>query len=218
MTGLIRKATLLAVGALLVAGVAAAGVPNSATSTVPPVLFVKGNGAEGTSIMVFTIKDANSVAVANAPVVINFAACYDQMKLCNAQGAGLTVDCTAKTVTGTTDGVGQVTFRLAGAPVTGVIPTTPVACASLVVGGQPFPNLQASAYNVSLLVGNTAGGVDAGDLASMICKILGVNCPGAYDAGFDVDRNGALSAADLSFTISCLLDGSGVANCATLCP
>jgi hypothetical protein len=203
------------VGGLLAAGMAMAGVPNSALSTQPGALLIKGDGSEPTVIMIYTIRDANNVAVgAGVTVVLDFSACYPQMKLCDAQGAGLVVNCVAKTVTGSTDGLGQVTFALAGMPVAGLVAPATANCATVVAGGQPFNSLLATASDVTL----SGGAAGAGDLAELQCEILGINCPAAYNAKHDLDRNGSNGAGDLGFLVTAFVDGVGPTSCASLCP
>src|SRR5215475_10671403 len=85
MTGLVRKATLLCVGGILVAGAAMAGVPSGANSQKPCILLMDfGNSTNGVGVnagvcgqpaLKVIVRDGNNMVVAGATVVLDFSTC-----------------------------------------------------------------------------------------------------------------------------------------------
>jgi hypothetical protein len=121
MTGLVRKATLLAVcGLLVMAATALAGVPDPAHCTKPA--FIKVVGYSGTTpdsrgTFTVTVRDIGNFPVVNSLVVIDFTGTAD-IKLCNTQPQGL--DCVVgppvqKDVWARTNASGVATFTIVGA-------------------------------------------------------------------------------------------------------
>jgi len=138
MTGLVRKATLLAVCGLLASGVAVANVPDpdnsechnvGAESLVPAILCpgVTGNfsiyvvGNTGGTVdplgrFCVTVRNFNNQPIANSSVVLDFSdcdvqLCYDQLP---AAGDTIVVDCVSKTVRKNTNASGVACFRVRG--------------------------------------------------------------------------------------------------------
>jgi len=131
MTGLVRKATLLCVGGVLLAGAAMAGVPNAANSTVRPIALLPRNGTSVNpltaqrvgipTLYCITVKDANNAAVSGATVVLDFAPCTTagatDIELCSFQSTPQhTATCGAleRSVTVTADINGQACFNIVG--------------------------------------------------------------------------------------------------------
>ena len=126
MTGLVRKATLLCVAGVLVAGAAMAGVPSPANSQKPCILLMdfgnsnNGVGANqgvcGQPALKVIVRDANNAPVAGATVVLDFSTCNaSDVKLGSAQDdPGVAVACGGKTITKTANGSGEVCFSVIG--------------------------------------------------------------------------------------------------------
>lgn len=111
MTGMVRKALTIAAGLAVVASVASAGVPDNRFSTSDAV--VVGN-VSGTAIggapagFDVTVKDVNNAPLPGRTVTLDFSA--TPMKVYNAQNAGTTVSCAAKTISRVTNASGAVNF------------------------------------------------------------------------------------------------------------
>ena len=237
MSNLIRKATLLAVGALLIAGAANAGAPSSAQSTKPTGLtIVATNGTFGTSgpdplgNATFVIRDAVPNVVPNAAVTLDFSLC-PFVRLCANQRADLTVDCTAKTVTGTTDGTGTITFSIVGNTDQGTLvanqnfpepdpalppPQTYFGCCkvTVTVPGFPaavYPNLITACGDHEVL----AAGISGGDLAVCVQDILSGNYPerGDYAVATGSNDEQHLNGVDLSKLVQIILAGGSSSSC-----
>jgi hypothetical protein len=205
MNGLIRKAGLFTLGALFLAGVAAAGVPQQANSTLTPGITLAGGTTAGGSPgdvdnsiesvspsgqRTFTIRDANNIAVTNVAVTIDFSACtVGQFRLCGTQtGTGITIDCTARTITATTNGLGQVTFAVAGHATGASTPNTP--CATVTSLGQPLGTLRVGAFD------DGSSGVTVGDIGRVLSDrsaFLGAT----YNMRSDLDNDGDIDVGDI---------------------
>lgn len=111
MTGMVRKALLIAAGFAVVASVASAGVPDPRFSTIDAV--VVGN-ASGTPIggspagYDVTVRDVSNAPLSGVTVTLNFST--SAMKVFSTQNAGTTVNCAAKSISRVTNGAGQVNF------------------------------------------------------------------------------------------------------------
>src|SRR5437867_2111134 len=131
MTGLVRKATILAMcGSLASAAAALAGPPEPSTSDCPDFIFVSvftetpsqapdtlgqnskaPNGALRGRVV---IRTSSGIPISNASVAIQIPCC--DICLCDATIAGQTVACgSPATVSGTTDLNGAWVFHLIGA-------------------------------------------------------------------------------------------------------
>jgi len=111
MTGMVRKALTFAAGLAVVASVASAGVPDNRFSTSDAVVVGNASGtAIGGSPSGFdvTVKDVNNAALPGRTVTLDFSA--TPMKVFNAQNAGTTLNCAAKTISRVTNASGAVNF------------------------------------------------------------------------------------------------------------
>lgn len=111
MTGMVRKALTIAAGLAVVASVASAGVPDNRFSTSDAVVVGNVSGtAIGGSPAGFdvTVKDVNNAPLPGRTVTLDFSA--TPMKVFNAQNAGTTVSCAAKTISRVTNASGAVNF------------------------------------------------------------------------------------------------------------
>ena len=126
MTGLVRKATLLAACGLVVAGAAAAGVPNAANSQKPCIIladFPNSNQFGGVNPGVCAVnalkvieRDALNNPVANSAVVLDFTTCAATFQLADTQAdPAITTTCTVgptvHQVMKTTNALGEVYFK-----------------------------------------------------------------------------------------------------------
>lgn len=230
MNSLIRKAGLFTLGALFLASMAVAGLPNGTNSTLTLGLPLCGGSTSGGSPdgidvvdpsqgRTFTIRDGNNVAVPNVLVIIDFSTCTTgEFRLCGTQtGTGMTISCGARTISGTTDGLGQVTFRVAGHSVGSPAVNTP--CASVSSLGQPLGTLRLSAFD------DGSGGVTGGDVGRVLSDRIAYIASTAnyrqrsdYDGDADVD--GADVGAMLSVRVATIGSGTQGFSCAggVTCP
>jgi hypothetical protein len=168
-------------GIPLVGGTTIAGSPGDVDNSIET--------ASPAGDRTFTIRDANNIAVTNTAVTIDFSTCTTgEFRLCGTQtGAGITIDCTARTITATTNGLGQVTFRVAGHTTgAGTGPNTP--CATVTSLGQNLGTLKVAAYD------DGSGGVTVGDLgrvatdrAQYVISTANYRQRSDFDSDSDVD-------------------------------
>jgi len=211
MTGLVRRATLLAVGVLLLAGAAYAGLPSSGNSDWPTHINLMGrtNPADPLGNVTYVIRDGNNNVVPNADVVLDFSTCSDIILADQAsQDANVTVNCALGQVIGSTDEFGSLTIAVVGASNGNGAPRATNSCVEVFVGGNPFPNI-----SVATADRDGANGVGAGDLGLIIFDFI--NNPNAGRS--DLDGSGTVGAGDLSQLQSIFIAG-GSALSGTPCP
>ncbi len=128
MTGLVRKATLLCVGGVLLASAAMAGVPNAGNSVLRNVSLCPRAGSAVDPLTLphsvlsscITVHDANNNPVSGSTVVLDFAPCYPaatDITLCSLQGqAGMTTVCGGggRSVSIAADPSGNACFSVVG--------------------------------------------------------------------------------------------------------
>jgi len=212
MTGLVRRATLITAAGLLAATAAMAGVPSATTSTQPGGLVIKvvghGSPPDPAGNITYTIRDASNNPVPGSVVILNFAACGD-VRVCSSDvGTGMTVNCGAKTVTGVTNGSGQVTMVVAGSG-NGVGGATFGKCVAVTADGVPLSNLNGATADYDATSG---------------CNLLDVSaCYGDVVAGTgrkrsDFDGNNTVNLLDVSAEYGIVVGGGSPFSCSTLCP
>jgi len=124
MTGLVRKATLFGVCAVLAASTALANVPDLTNSTVPAYIYVTGtlqNGANADPFGRTTIvlRDFSNNPISGAVVEINFRAACD-INLCTFVTAAdvadysTSINCDSSIVRGITNAAGEFKFSIVG--------------------------------------------------------------------------------------------------------
>jgi hypothetical protein len=241
MNHLIRKAMLIAVGALLVAGAANAGAPSSANSTRTSggmqLVGTNGSGGPGPDAVdtkgnfSFTIRDAVPNVIPGATVLINFTGCphirlCSDMKLSNA-----TVDCIAKTVSTVTNGIGVASFSIVGMvdqttyvanqnfPEPDPVPGLYAGCATVTVtvpGFPPaiYPNLIAAAFDHEVLAA-PGNGVLGGDIAKAVSDVLSANYRERSDYSGAAGPDGQLLGGDVALSVSVVLGSGSTSSCAT---
>jgi len=205
MTGLVRKATLLSGALLLVAGVAMAGVPSAANSTLPLGIQYVGNtggvaDVKGQAIVV--VRDAGNNPVINSTVELLFGACASavpsDLNLDDVQTfAGTSLNCAGFVMVAVTNGAGQATFRIVGgaSALPGNSPGITVACCTVRADGQVLGNLRVGAYDL-----NSSGGVNGADQSLLLATLFAG--PAGYRTRADYNGNGIVDSADLSKLLS----------------
>jgi hypothetical protein len=221
MTGLVRKATLLSGALLLVAGVAMAGVPSAANSSLPTgIQFVgtQGGVVDSKGQAIVTVRDAGNNPVINSTVEIIFTSCASavpsDLNLDDVQPfPGISLNCAGTVVTAITNASGQATFRIVGGAgaLPGNNPGITTACATVRADGQVLGNLRVGAYDL-----NTTGGVNAADQSLFLATLFA--SPVGYRARADYNGDGVCNAADLSKLLSVTFGaGSGTSAAVPFC-
>jgi hypothetical protein len=237
MTGLVRKATLMAVCGLFAAATASANVPSPGNSEyplwIPIVTTTSGVPYPGKSVT-YVIRDFTNNPIAGSIVEVDFTGCSD-LKICNAQTAPATINCGVfgKKIRATTNAAGSVTFTVVGASINtgnGGAGTPGCGLNGVVVraDGVLFPNASSWVYDqngaLGAPVGSTLSGTDL--------SVLGVDVsrysipPNPYVARGDINQSGTLSGTDLSLlgvavSQSSVSPFTGSTNClatSTYCP
>lgn len=212
MTGLVRRATLITAAGLLAATAAMAGVPSATTSAQPGGLVIKvvghGSPPDPAGAVTYTIRDASNNPVPGSILIMNFSGC-GEARICSSDvGAGMTVNCGAKTVSGVTNGAGQVTMVVAGAgPGNSVFSFS--KCVQVTADGVPLSNLNAATVDY-----DGANGVDLVDVAACYSdRNLGTNRRRS-----DMDGNNVVDLVDVSAVYTIRNAAGSPASCTTLCP
>jgi hypothetical protein len=217
MTGLVRKATLLAVcGLLVMAATALAGIPDPAHCTKPAFVKVVGySGAvpDARGTFTITVRDIGNFPVVNSLVTLDFTSCTD-MRLC--KDFRDSVDCPSMSVYKHTDASGNATFTIVGGG------RNPGASAGpglncITIKADYITIGQATAVDFDENGDIGGNGVTAADFVSLL-KDWGA---GVYYGRSDFDGSGPplLTAADFIPWLKCWGDGSSVNGCTkAYCP
>jgi hypothetical protein len=211
MTGLVRKATLLASAGLLAATAAMAGVPSAANSTTPACIFLVGSTGgvpDPAGTFTVTVRDLANNPLNGASVVIDLANCSD-IAICDDQldGAAL-VNCAAKTTRKFTDALGNVTFTVLGGSNGGGNATTLIGGGRIFANGTLIGSPTAAAFDL-----DSAAGIGANDLSAWL---------GDFGSGFpygrsDYDCSSDVGANDLSLWLTAFGSGASAGSCAVSC-
>ena len=221
MTGLVRKATLLAACGLVVAGAAMAGIPNAANSQKPCVIladFPNSNQFGGPNPGICTInalkvivRDALNNPVANSDVVLDFSTCtVGNIKLADTQAdPAITTACGGKTVLKTTNALGEVCFSVigntnivnssagspfyTGTPVRNMGPTAGLTCCKIYASGQLLGTQLVIVNKYDL---NADTNVNAGDGSFRLDAQGGAGSDPGYRTFSDYNCDGTLNAGD----------------------
>jgi hypothetical protein len=230
MTGLVRKASLLSVCGLFIAGSAMAFVPSPVTSSIPCAVNLVGSNAPNTTTdplgdFTITIKDIAGNPIQNSAVVVDFSGCCNDIHLSTTQhGAGVTLDAPNKRILATTNASGQVTLRIQGAATKSAVTPGNIGCAKiladnvLISDGINHPAVNVGVFDLDGAVGGN--GVGAADLSQFLTDSFAAS----YRQRADYDHSSAcvfaVGAPDLSklLTLS-FAAGSGTNGPAyTACP
>jgi hypothetical protein len=116
---LVRKATLLTLGAIvMIAGAAMAGVPSPGNSTTPDAIYWVGhNSGTPHSLGTFsvTVRDLANAPINNSAVSVSATGCPDFRIADNQFDAAATVTCASRSVRKFTNVSGVVSFTVLGA-------------------------------------------------------------------------------------------------------
>lgn len=219
MTGLVRKATLLCVGGVLLAGAAMAGVPSPANSQAPCIVLMDMDnstnsigvnpGVCGQPALKVIVRDANNNPVAGSAVVVDFSTCnVTNVKLADTQAdPAVTVACTGKTATKSANGLGEVCFSLIGGTNVNVPGGTPTRnwgpnvtylCAKIFADGVL---LATKAVAINRYDMDANGVVDAGD-GSYHLQAQGEDLSANYRTFGDYNCDGFVDAGDGSLHLA----------------
>jgi hypothetical protein len=220
MTGLVRKATLLTAGCLLlVAGAAMAGVPSQANSSIGNVITWGTTNAGGTVDPLvqktITVRDGSNNVVQNSTVVINFTTCTagaNGIRLASTQPfAGLLLSCANRTVTAITNASGVATFRIVGHANNAAGLNSPglgtTDCATVQADGNPLGTLSTAAYDH-----DGVGGVNVTDLGNFLADRFG-----SYRQRSDYDGNDVLNVTDLGAFLAVRFGGGSTQAVGATC-
>ena len=192
MTGLIRKATLLSVCGLLVAGVAMASVPNAAQSTCPNVIrlshLVTGAVPYPGALFTVVVRDIGGNPVWGSKVEVDFNTVAPDMRFSCAQ-TGVTV--VGKTVYALTDPTGTVSFTILGNALGA--PFSAFNMGKCTADGILLKNVGVATYDY-----DAASGIASGDLSLFVTDFFTPN--GAERT--DLDGNGLVNSGDLSLWVT----------------
>lgn len=211
MTGLVRKAILLSVGAMLVAGAAYASVPCASCSTLPAgirLVGTTGGVADPLGTFTVTVRDLANNLIANSSVVIDFTGNTPDIRIQSSQpAAGLTVDCGTKTVRALTNASGVATFTIVGRSTSGAF--SGFLLGAIYADGVLLGNRTVAAYDQ-----DGAGGLGANDLSAWLSDFGAGNLAGRSDYDF----SSSLGANDLSSWLGAFGAGGSTVSATPLCP
>ena len=231
MIRLASKATLLSAVALVTAGAALAGVPNSTNSNInfagggPGILFLGGKAGSVVDVRSekqILVRDAALNPVANSVVTLNFTGCYGgEIRIGDgtAQTFNTTVNCGAHTISATTNASGVAVFRVVGAS-SGIVGSSPgigEGCASITADGVPL-----GSYSVATPDYNSGGKVDGSDLLFFNYGLFNPPTPtGGYRSRYNYSNAGGagnVNGSDALFFNGFLSGGGSTAVGVTYCP
>jgi hypothetical protein len=208
---MIRKAMLLSVCGLLLAGAAMASVPSKDTSTIPAGIKLVGTTAgvaDVAGLFTVTVRDILGSVIPNSAVVIDVSACTPDIKIQSTQPyAGLTVDCATKTVRALTNASGVASFEIVGRSTSGTAAT--FLLGKIYADGVLLGSRTVAAFDL-----DGAGGVGANDLSVW----LGDYSAAAAAGRSDYDFNASLGANDLSVWLGAYAPGGSATSSTPNCP
>jgi len=219
MTGLIRKATLLAVcGLMVMAATALAGIPDPSKCDKPTFIDVVGTAVgvpDSRGTFTIVVRDMGNNPIASSQVILDFLACVET-RLCQEQyDTTKVVDCPTATLRGFTNGSGQITFTVVGAAKNNPAPVAgPGAnCVNMLADGVSIGLATAAVYDQNGAITNN--GVE---LTDMICVLKDWGS-GLYYGRSDLDHDTVLGLPDMIKDLKCGGDGTSTNGCATTyCP
>jgi hypothetical protein len=227
MTGLVRKAVLLAAVAVFSVTASYAGVPSPANSTVPDCVMLLPGADDGYSNVftasyqpfTVTVRDVTNTPIDNIAVIIDVQDAND-IKLADSQEALSTVDCVTNTVRRTTAGGGIATFRVRGSGKNSVTGTAGgFDLVKVIAGSTLLKNITGTTpdENGAGDAGTVVNGLDPGDASFFLYDQFNLsvtagrsdfNCNGIVD-GFDASArldyqfNDAVTSGAPQFTTYC---------------
>lgn len=219
MTGLVRKATLLAVcGLMVMAATALAGIPDPSKCTVPTFIDLVGTAVgtpDSRGTFTITVLDMNLNPVQNCQTILDFSACTESRLCDNQLDTTKVVDCPTRTVRGFTNASGHITFTVIGAA-KNAPPSVPGAgsnCVNILAGGVSLGLATAAVFDQN--GAQTNNGVDLTD-AIAVLRDWG---SGIYFGRSDLDHDGLLGLTDAIKDLRVVGDGTSSNGCTTTyCP
>lgn len=213
MTGLLRKAALLAAAGVFITSAAFAGVPSPGNSTVPACFTLVGNTAgtpdAAAGAFSITVRDLANNPLNGASVVIDLSGATD-LSICDDQlDAGALVNCAAKTSRKFTDALGAVSFTVLGGSNGAGNAATLIGGGKIYANGVLIGSPTVAAYDL-----DGSSGVGANDLSAWLTDFGSGNPFGRSD----YDCSGGVGANDLSFWLTEFGAGTSSASCAVACP
>ena len=220
MTGLVRKAAVLAAcGVIFGAAAAFAGVPSAGNSTIPGrinlVGYSIGSGnadglAAGATVNV-TVRDLANNPIPNSSVVLDFTGNLSDTRIDDSQTyfAGLTANCGTHSVLALTNGAGVATLVVVGG--------------GKAVAGAPHPVGSGKVWADGVLLGpinvgfydtDGAGGVGGPDLARVLADFVAGTNPDRSN----FDNAGAVGGPDLALWLAVFVAGNSNGSSASYCP
>lgn len=224
MTGLLRKAMLLACSGVLAAPSAMAAIPSPADSSIPcgiNLVGQTGGVVDARGLFTVIIRDLAATPIPGSSVVIDFSNCKvgatrDDIRVCSVQPyAGVTAVCTAPVaeITGVTDGGGSLTMSICGGATT--VATAGVnnaaagfKCATLYADGVNMGTVNVGAYDQ-----NGGGGVNPADIS----LFFGDSFSGPFEGRSDYNCSNSVNVADLSLIFGASLGGGSFSSCTAYC-
>jgi len=210
MTGLVRKATLLAVAGLLAASAAMAHVPDPANSECPgPCIKIVGHdgtNADPVGQYCITIRDFNNVPIENSSVVVDFSNC--DIQLCvDQKDPDAIVDCVSQTVRKLTDVNGNACFTVIGKRRNVDCATKPSPCVEVFADGVFICGLFAPVFD---LVNEPGTGVSGLDFSQFLHLFF--DC-GVYFTAIDYNCNSTVDGDDFSQFLGVFFAGGSAVVC-----
>jgi len=238
MTGLVRKATLLCVAGVLLAGAAMAGVPSGANSQKPCIVLMdlsnstnnvgSNPGVCGQPALLVIVRDANNAPVAGATVVLDFSTCNaSNVKLASVQAdPGAAVACGGKTITKTANGSGVVCFSVIGGtnvsdlssghsyynglPVRNLGPSATFACCKIYADAQLLGTVAVAINKYDLDNDGTVVGGDGGyEIDAIGANVAGPGGGGGYWTFGDYNCDGSVNGGDGSLHVDAIGNAVG---------
>ena len=215
MSGLLRKAMLLACSGVLAASSAMAAVPSPADSQVPCGLNLVGSTAgvaDARGQFTIIVRDLAQNPIPGSSVVIDFNACALDIRVCSLQPAGgVTASCPGAVgeINAVTDGAGTVVLRIVGgARNVGGSPAAGFKCATVYADGVNLGTINVGAFDQ-----NGGGGVNPTDLSLFL--------PDSFDGDFegrsDYNCSNTVNPTDLSLLLGASLGGGSSTSCTAYC-
>jgi len=220
MTGLVRKAAVLAAcGVVFGAAVAFAGVPSPANSIpLPPRINLVGvnsgsllaDSLSPASKITVIVRDLANNPIANSSVVLDFTGDISDTRIGDTQPyQGVTANCGTHAVTALTDATGSVLFVVQGGG------KSPAGIKHAAGAGKIYADgVLLGSLNVGMYDLNGLGGVDPLDLSQLGGDIFsGVNPDRA-----NYNNDGVVDGLDLSIWGAVFFSARSNQSAATYCP
>jgi len=217
MTGLVRKAAVLAACGILGATVAFAGVPSPANSTIPLRINLGGvNSGSGLpdvlspfTVATVIVRDLANAPIANSSVVFDFTGNVSDTRINDTQVYGAAVaNCGTHGVSVLTDVTGTATLAVQGAGKAIVGAPHPGGSGKIYADGVLLGSIDVGLFDLD---GNGVGGLDLGRLGADILS------GGNYDR-VDYNNDTVGDGLDLSIWGAVFFSARSDASSASYCP